>query len=403
MTGGGPRGGQRAGPAQQEDRARAAGRQPAGDPRRGPPPRPAALRGPAILPRRRVREGPRGRGRRGNRGRGHRGLSVPRGRGRPGYRIWLDEAQLGQQAAGTGPAARLLGQAAVDQPPQFAGQVAQLGRAVDQPVHQQGARPGTERPVPGSRVHQHRAQAEDVARRSGVMAQGLFRRHEPRRGEVSTRRGGPRDREVGHPRPALGQQHVRRIDVPVYQARGVQRAQAFGQPGRQRPHGTGRYRPVVADRLGQRRPGDVRRGQPGHRGLQVRVHHGRECSADLPGRGDLGLEPGIGRHVGPHGGQRDVFPARRAGQERAVVAQLPEQLVRPDRASRVRRQWRYHPDPHSTWRLEPFLPLCQVMRSYGAMARLYTRAPARTVGRDALNARDRAGHARDRAGQRPVT
>jgi hypothetical protein len=378
MTRGGPRGGHRAGPAQHEDRGRAAGRQPAGDPRRGPPPGPAAPRGPASPPRRLGRESIHGSSRRGDRGRGHRGRNEPPGRDRPGHRIGLDETQLGQQAAGAGPAARFLGQAAADQPPQFAGQVAQLGRAVDQPVHQQGARPGTERPVPGSGVHQHRAQAEDVARGSDVLAQGLFRRHESRRGEVSTGGRGPRDREVGDPRPALGQQYVGRIDVPVHQARGMQRTQAFRQPGRQRPHGTDRYRPAVADRLDQRRPGDVRRRQPGHRGLQVRVRHGRECSADLPGRGDLGPEPRIDGHVGPHGGQRDVFPARRTAQEQAAVAQLPEQPVRPDRAWRVRHQWRYHPDPHSRWRLEPFLPLCQVMRSYGAFARLYTDAPSRT-------------------------
>jgi hypothetical protein len=176
----------------------------------------------------------------------------------------------------------------------------------------------------------------------------------------------------------------------VYQARGMQGTQAFRQPGGQRQHGTRGQRPAVADHIGQRRRGDVRRGQPRHRSVQIRVDHGhRDRSAHRPGRGDLGPESGIGGQAGRDDRHRDAFPVRRTAQERpamaavaavavlaalavlavlaavtvlAVRAELPEQPVRPDRLRRVVHQWHYHPDPHSKWRLEPFLPLCQVLR-----------------------------------------
>jgi hypothetical protein len=223
-----------------------------------------------------------------------------------------------------------------------------------------------------SRVHQHRTQAEDVARRPDVMTQGLLRRQEPGRAEVLTRQrvilGARCDPEVDQPRPVLGQQDGRRTEVPVHHARGMQRAQAFRQPGRQRQHLIGGQRPVGADLISQRRPVDVRRGQPRHRTVQVRVQHGRhEGSAHLLGRGHLGPEPGIYRHVGWDDHQRDAFPVRRTAQEQATTAQLPQQFVRPDRARLVRFQRHCHPDPtHPSWRLEPFLPMCQVMLSYGA-------------------------------------
>jgi hypothetical protein len=125
-------------------------------------------------------------------GSGHRGIGS--GQHRTGFwrdllcaRTQPDGAECGQQPARGGPASGLLGQTASDQLPQVLWQVAELRRAVDQPVHQQSARPGTERAVPTGREHQHRTQAEDVARRSDVMAKGLLRRREPGRAEIPFR------------------------------------------------------------------------------------------------------------------------------------------------------------------------------------------------------------------------
>jgi hypothetical protein len=83
------------------------------------------------------------------------------------------------QATRRRPVLRLPGQATRDQLPQLARQGADVRRAVDQPVHQRGARPRTERSLPTARKNQHRTQAEDVARRPGVLAQDLLRRQEP--------------------------------------------------------------------------------------------------------------------------------------------------------------------------------------------------------------------------------
>jgi len=179
------------------------GQQPASDPRRGRRPGLATPRTAAPAPRRsrrcqrsglgrRSRRGSRSRPHsgRGSRSRQHSGLrqgsrhswrprhgrrfrqrQSPRlsARGshhRPGQpvRTRPEGAELGQQPTRGRPVAWLLGQAAADQRPQFARQVAEFRGAVDQPVHQRGARPGAERPLPCTREGQHRTETEDVTR-----------------------------------------------------------------------------------------------------------------------------------------------------------------------------------------------------------------------------------------------
>jgi hypothetical protein len=140
------------------------------------------------------------------------------------------------------------------------------------------------------------------------------------------------------------------MQVPVHDARGVDSAQAFRQPGRQRHQRTARQRPAVPDRLGQRPADDIFRRQPGHVAVQVRVdHRGNEGSAHLPRgvdlRPELGPEPWVGDEFGPDDLHRGRGPIRRAGQEhrsQAAMAQLPDQVVRPDRARLVRGKRRYH-------------------------------------------------------------
>jgi hypothetical protein len=189
-----------------------------------------------------------------------------------------------------------------------------------------------------SRVHQHRTQAEDVARRPRVLAQRLLRRQEPRRQEPRSASNG-RNPEPRDPRPVLGQQDVRGVEIPVHQPRVVNGAQPRRQPGGQQQQGRGRRRPPVAHRLGQRRPGHVRGGQPRNVGVQVRGDHRRGERAVHPaGRGDLGPEPRIGGRVGPDDPHRDALTVRRQAQEQLVAAQRLEQLVRPGRRKR-----NYHP------------------------------------------------------------
>jgi len=145
------------------------------------------------------------------------------------------------------------------------------------------------------------------------------------------------------------------MEVPVHQARGVDGGQALRQPAGQHQQGLSGHRAALADRLGQRGAVDVRRRQPRYVAVQIRVdHRDDEGSADLPGGGDLGPElvpePGIPGQFGPDDLHRDVFPARRTAQEhiaQAAATQLPEQLVRPDRARVIRRKRRHHPESHS--------------------------------------------------------
>jgi hypothetical protein len=326
---------------QHDDRRGARGHHPGGDPRRAARPGRAAPRVPAPAPPRLTRGHPRHRrhrrrqGHRGHRRRqGHRGRQRRRGRGR---RI----PQLRHQLARRWPAIRLLSQAPAHQRPQFTRQRAQVSRVVDQPVHEQSTRPGPERPLSASRVHQHRTQAEDVARRPRVLAQSLLRRQEPRRPQIraghASNAGKPEPR---HPRPVLVQQDVRGVEIPVHQPRLVNGTQPRCQPGGQQQQGRSRHLPPVAHRLGQRRPGHVRGGQPRDVGIQVRGDHRRgERPVHPAGRGDLGPEPRIGGHVGADDPHRDALAVRRQAQEQPIAAQRLKQLVRPDRRKR-----NYHPE-----------------------------------------------------------
>ena len=200
-----PGGRQMDGAGQHEDRRGAGGHHPGGDPGRAPRP------GPATRRRRRSHR----------RHRSHRR--------RRSYRSLGSRLQLRHQLTRRRPAIRLLVQAPAHQRPQFTRQPAEVSRAVDQPVHEQSTRPGPERPLSPGRVHQHRTQAEDVARRPRVLAQSLLRRQEPGRPEIragqASNRGKP---EPGDPWPVLGQQDVRGVEIAVHQPRVMNGAQPRG-------------------------------------------------------------------------------------------------------------------------------------------------------------------------------
>ncbi len=86
----------------------------------------------------------------------------------------MNRPRLGQQLPGGGPPGWILGQAALDQRPDFGGQVFQVRRVVDHPVDQRGGGSGAERPLAGGGEGQDGAEAEDVAGRSDLAAFGLL-------------------------------------------------------------------------------------------------------------------------------------------------------------------------------------------------------------------------------------
>jgi hypothetical protein len=144
-----------------------------------------------------------------------------------------DGTYLVQQLAGGGPVVRELSQAALDQLPQFGGYVIKVRGAVDQPVHERGGRPGTERSLAGGGEGEHRAQAEQVAGRAEIRIQDLFWGHEPRRADRQVgargraRLGGLGNPEVDDSRPVFGQQDVGRLKVAVHHPGGMDGAQAL--------------------------------------------------------------------------------------------------------------------------------------------------------------------------------
>jgi hypothetical protein len=82
--------------------------------------------------------------------------------------------ELDQELFCAGPLRWALGQAPLDQRPEFGGQPAGVGRGEYNPVQQGGAGPGAERPLAGGGEGEHRAQAEHVAGRADSVAPGLF-------------------------------------------------------------------------------------------------------------------------------------------------------------------------------------------------------------------------------------
>jgi len=87
----------------------------------------------------------------------------------------LGSTQLGQELNRSRPPPRILDHAALDQGPDPAGNVVGIRLAGDDLVQQCFTGPCPERFLAGSRERQDRAQAEDVARRPGFTALGLFR------------------------------------------------------------------------------------------------------------------------------------------------------------------------------------------------------------------------------------
>jgi hypothetical protein len=236
--------------------------------------------------------------------------------------------------------------------------------------------------MPGSRVHQHRTQAEDVARRSHVVPQSLLGGQEPGRGEVRTGPSGP---EADHSRAVLAQQHVRRVEVPVHQPRVMDGSQSFGQPGSQGQHGPGRQRAAGADGLGQRRAGHVRRGQPRRVAVQVRGDHRcGEPPVHLARGGDLGPERRIPGHRGRDRSDHDAFPVGRHAQVQPALAQRLEQLVRPDHARPVRRQRHCH---HESPLLVAVRAIHTVVSDYAILRPGYGPVHARAADRRAATAR----------------
>ena len=113
---------------------------------------------------------------------------------------------------------------------------------------------------------------------------------------------------------------------------------------------------MLGYRLSQRRPGDISRGQPRRRTIDVGVHHhGREYAAHPARRGDLSPEPIPELRIRGQLSADDLHryrpPARGDAEENpphAAAAQLADQPVRTDRLRIPRLQLPDHAAPTVT-------------------------------------------------------
>ena len=234
---------------------------------------------------------------------------------------------------------------------------------MDDAIQQRRRGPCPERPLAGGGEGKHRPEVEDVAGRPDFGPHGLLGRHEARRSnhQAGLRQrgcfGGAGDAEVDDPGTVRGQQHVRRLEIPVHHARGVDRIQAFRQARGQRQQRRLRQRSMAIDCLSQRRPRNIGRSHPRHWAIDIRVHHcGGVHTAHPPGRGDLPPEshPEL-RIRGQFGADRfhRHRPSARGHAEEhlshATLAEPPYQAVRADRRRIPRLQFTDHAaHPHAS-------------------------------------------------------
>ena len=153
--------------------------------------------------------------------------------------------RFGQQAGRGRPLGGIFFQAARDQRAYLGGQPVEVRRAEDHAVDQRRGRAAAERAFAGRGKREDRAQAENVAGRAHLPAVSLLRGHESGRADYQARTGQrtglhrPRNTEIDHPGPVVGQQHVRGLQVTVHDARGVDSVQALRQARGQRQDGSG--------------------------------------------------------------------------------------------------------------------------------------------------------------------
>ncbi len=214
--------------------------------------------------------------RRGRRGQRDRQREVVAGRG----------AQGGQHRRSLGTVARVRREAGLHERQQRGGHRRQVVLAAPDAVHDRHRGAGAERRPPGRGEDHGGGPRVHVGGRRGVVAVEDLGGEVARRAEQPARVGQPRVLgEPGQPEvdehrgPAL-EQHVRRLDVAVQHADPVHGDDRLGQAGREvRQVGAG-DRPLLADVLVQRQPGDVA---------------GRDVRRLAPGVGveDLG-DPGAG-------------------------------------------------------------------------------------------------------------
>ncbi len=242
------------------------------------------------------------------------------------------------------PPGRVLVEAGGDGAEQGLRDAVQLGRLMGGPVEQCVGRAGAEGRDAGGRVGEHGAEGEHIAGGGEFGPGRLLGRHETGRPDDLALRGehravdGPADAEVDDSGPVEGEQDVGRLEVAVDQSRAVDGGQRLGQARAEHPQGGLGHGPVCLDGVGERRPGDVRGGQPGLRPLGVGVHDGRgEGAADRACRIHLRLEApaevGVGGQFGPYDLDGDGTAAGRCGQHdaaHAARAEFPDHSVRPD-------------------------------------------------------------------------
>jgi hypothetical protein len=246
---------------------------------------------------------------------------------------------------GVRPVGRVLAHRRLDQPAQLAGEPVGAWLVVDDPVQHRRHLSLAERGRSGRREDGDRTPREDIRGRGDRVVEDLFRRHVAGGADglpdVSADLAGgvelTGEAEVDHFRPYRREQHVRRRQVAVHDAGGMDGAQRGGHAEREMFQVGGPQRAAPGDQLRQRRALDVLGDQVWLRSVGVGVEHGGRGEPADPA-GAVGLPPEPGAELGPLRQLRpdhldgDRGAVRRAAEEHGAhpaLTQPPGDLVDP--------------------------------------------------------------------------
>lgn len=171
-------------------------------------------------------------------------------------------------------------------------------------MHHADARSVPEGGVAGGGVDQAPREREDVGGGVAAPLAQILGRHEGGRADPAPGRGdraavgGLRDAEVDDVRALQGQDHVGRLEIPVYDAHGGHRRQSLPKVRHQPPHAGRRQCAAVAHGVGEVEAGYVLRGHPQQRVVEAGAEQLRRTRGVDPGmHGGLPLEtppePGV--------------------------------------------------------------------------------------------------------------
>ncbi|OCC08602.1 hypothetical protein A3Q37_05642 [Streptomyces sp. PTY087I2] len=262
---------------------------------------------------------------------------------RPGAGGGRHGPEAGRHLLRGGAQCRVLGKAGGDEIPQVRRYGREVGLLMNNGVQHRRNRSAVEGWPARAGQGQGGTEREHVSGGAGISALDLFGGHEGGGADEGAGVGdpgrvvdGPRDAEVDDPDAVLGEEDVRRLQVPVDEPGPVDVGQRPCEPGGEPPHRLLRQHANHLQGLTQSGSGQEQGGEPGRGGVRVGIDHRRRIGpGNPPGGVHLAPKPGaealVLGEVGVHAFDGDEAPVPGRRQQDPAHAALAEHGDRPER------------------------------------------------------------------------